>query len=103
MWLLAMFDVPTVTTQQKRDATRFRNLLLDHAFTRVQWSVYGRYLPNGTSAVPLIKVLRSIVPDGGAVCVLRLTETQWATADRYIGNRVATNSDQAQQQLALFL
>lgn len=39
MWCLVMFDLPVETKKQRREATRFRNDLLDWGFCMVQLSV----------------------------------------------------------------
>lgn len=102
VWIMAMFDLPTVTAEEKRAATAFRHLLEDNAFHRVQWSVYARYLHNAVSAVPLVTRLRTNLPDRGALCVLRLTDAQWATADRYIGRAKQLREGNVPTQLVLF-
>lgn len=102
VWIMAMFDLPCVTTEEKRAATAFRHLLEDNAFHRVQWSVYARYLHNAVSAVPLVTRLRTNLPDQGALCVLRLTDTQWAAADRYIGQAKQLRQGDVPTQLVLF-
>lgn len=42
MWCVVMFDLPVGTKKQRREATRFRNLLLDEGYWRAQYSVYVR-------------------------------------------------------------
>ncbi len=46
LWLIAMFDLPTETLENKRDYTRFRKGLLKDGFMMLQYSVYARYLPS---------------------------------------------------------
>lgn len=43
MWLFAMFDLPTDTTEDIRNYTRFRKTLLQLGFDMLQFSVYARY------------------------------------------------------------
>ena len=66
MWCLVMFDLPVETKKQRREATRFRNDLLDWGFCMVQFSVYVKYWPTG-----------------GQVRVLALTDRQWSTGLRF--------------------
>ena len=42
VWLLTMFDLPTLTKIDRRNYTRFRNKLLANGFTRLQFSIYAR-------------------------------------------------------------
>lgn len=101
MWTLVMFDVPTVTKEQQRDANRFRNLLLDMGFGRVQYSVYVRYKPAGGTSLSAIQTIRANVPPGGKARILFLTDQQWSSSKRFQGPDVET-SDETPQQLMFF-
>lgn len=39
MWILVLFDLPVVEKQERKAATDFRNFLLDHGFSMVQFSI----------------------------------------------------------------
>ena len=41
-WLMAMFDLPVMTQEERKVASRFRNDLLDNGFLMIQFSVYAR-------------------------------------------------------------
>ena len=43
MWLFAMFDLPVKTKTERRAYSRFRNLLLQEGFCKMQFSVYARF------------------------------------------------------------
>jgi CRISPR-associated protein Cas2 len=101
MWLLLMFDLPVRTKKQRRDATRYRNTLLDLGFSQVQLSVYCKYLINATGVRTLLPILRSNIPDGGSVRILRLTDTQWYSAYRYNGTQQIPNQRAVQQLLLI--
>ena len=45
VWCVVMFDLPVATKKQRKEATRFRHLLLDEGFWMLQYSVYVRYSP----------------------------------------------------------
>lgn len=57
MWCMVMFDLPVKTTRQRREAMRFRNLLLDMGYGMVQYSVYARYTPLRQAIDQLFKSL----------------------------------------------
>ena len=101
MWVVVMFDLPTMTKKQRKEASRYRNLLRDFGFSMVQLSVYSKYLVNGTGLLPILPVLKSRVPPLGEVRVLRLTDDQWAGMYRYYGPS-AVEVERAPSQLALF-
>lgn len=85
MWILVMFDLPTLTKKQRRDANRYRHLLRDLGFDMTQLSVYSKYLVNATGLRPLLPQLRANVPTNGKVRVIKLTDDQWAGMYRFYG------------------
>ena len=101
VWLLLMFDLPTLRPEERRNAIQDRNLLLDKGFERVQLSVYSRYLINGTAAIPLMNFLKSNVPDEGMVRILRLTDEQWSGGWRLVGCKYEP-PEEAPETLMLF-
>lgn len=78
VWLLVMFDVPTRTKAQTSAANELRNTLKDRGFSRVQLSVYAKFLSNATAAIPIQKELKYLVPQGGTMRILRIPDRQWA-------------------------
>lgn len=86
VWLLVMFDLPVATKEQRRNATQYRNTLLDKGFSMIQFSVYARYLINGTAAIPLLNFLKLSVPPAGYVRIIQLTDKQWAGGWRLFGS-----------------
>jgi len=102
VWLLVMFDLPVVTSDQRRDANRYRNLLYDQGFSQVQLSVYSKYLLNSSGVRRILPVLRGNVPAQGEVRVLKLTDEQWSGMSRYYGPQdAAVEAEPTQLFLAL--
>lgn len=99
MWSLILFDLPTLTRLQRRDAARFRNLLLDLGYWRVQFSVYARYTPT-ISHVPLGRVRSGLPPDGD-IRILYLTDKQWSHSVR-ISNAGTDRGESPPEQLTIF-
>ena len=77
MWILVMFDLPTDTKQQRKEATKFRDFLLDDGFERSQFSVYAR-LVNGKEAFQtrVIRIERHL-PNMGDIQILNFTDRQY--------------------------
>lgn len=101
MWCIAMFDLPVQTKKQRGEATRFRNLLLDEGFWRVQYSVYVRYAPTVAGETRRIKTVKSNLPDGGEVRIVYVTDREWSQGLRFV-NEVSTKPDSEPQQLLIF-
>jgi CRISPR-associated protein Cas2 len=83
MWSLVMFDLPVLTKSQRQAAVRFRNLLLDLAYQRVQLSVYVRFSPTPSSLAPAIRRIKGNLPEGGEVRIISISDHQWAGAFRF--------------------
>lgn len=101
VWSLVMFDLPVLTKAERREATRFRELLLDLGYQRTQLSVYTRFSPSVNSVLPTIGTIKNSLPEGGEVRILSITDHQWATALRF-SNAKATETENAPRQLAIF-
>lgn len=101
MWCLAMFDLPVKTKQQQAAANSFRNMLLDHGFWRVQYSVYVRYAPLAGASAQALAAMRRQLPPGGEVRVLHVTDKQWSTAQRFVDAQ-AVDPESAPLQLTIF-
>jgi len=105
MWVFCMFDLPVKTKKQMRTATKFRNLLLDDGFVMKQFSVYIKPTGSFRTARILVKKLSSLVPDGGIVSFMYVTDRQFAMVENFVGNKPATNEEvvrRQQEQLTLF-
>ncbi len=99
MWVFAFFDLPVVTKGQRKDATRFRNHLLDLGFEMVQLSVYARHCSSKERAEAVIGKIRAKVPQEGKVKVLTITDKQFGNIV-HLGSRSENSARNG--QLTLF-
>lgn len=77
VWVLVMYDLPSVTTEEKRALLKYRNRLFRLGFQRLQWSVYARPYPKQeAAAVDLEQAMRG-VPPGGRVRAITVTDLQF--------------------------
>jgi CRISPR-associated protein Cas2 len=77
VWLLALFDLPAVSPQERRAHTSFRNRLLRLGFTRLQWSVYARAYPRERATETDRNAILATAPSGGRVRLLVVTDMQF--------------------------
>lgn len=101
MWSIVMFDLPVLTAKQRREASRFRHLLLDEGFWMAQYSVYVRYSPTMFGEVRRIRAIKAALPDGGEVRVLYVTDREWSTMLCF-REEAPLAPDPAPQQLTIF-
>ena len=73
VWCVVMFDLPVATKKQRKEATRFRHLLLDEGFWMLQYSVYVRYSPTVAGEPRRVGSIKHNLPRGGEVRMLYVT------------------------------
>ncbi|WP_207310208.1 CRISPR-associated endonuclease Cas2 [Rubinisphaera italica] len=101
MWLFTMFDLPVKTKKERRNYTRFRNLLLDNGFTQMQYSVYARFCVSEEIADTHKSRLERALPPKGYVRLLAVTDRQFAKMQSFYGKN-ATEIESKPDQLSLF-
>lgn len=85
MRILVMFDLPVVTSAERKEYAKFRKYLIKSGFLMMQESVYCKLSPNSTLADAMIDNVRKNKPEKGLVQVLRVTEKQYAKMEYIVG------------------
>ncbi|MEM6902482.1 MAG: CRISPR-associated endonuclease Cas2 [Pseudomonadota bacterium] len=89
MWMMVMFDLPTLTEDQRRAANKFRHFLLDEGFEMAQLSVYMRVCGSREKVDSLTKRIGNAVPEAGKISVLSFTDRQYETMVHFDGRTKA--------------
>ena len=99
-WLLVVFDMPVMTKQERRLATRFRQDLLGMGYLMLQYSVYARCTVTLERKQRLINELKQIAPDSGSIQCLYITDAQWGqTAVIHAANKKSKYDAKGQAQI----
>lgn len=77
MWIIVMFDLPVVEKNERKEASNFRNALLDMGFEMSQFSVYMRFCISQTQLDTFCRQVEQNLPIGGRVNVLQFTDKQY--------------------------
>lgn len=77
MRVICIFDLPVITTGEKRAYRTFRKFLLKNGFQMLQFSVYIRTCPNRSFANKFYKKIKANCPRKGDVRILTITEKQF--------------------------
>lgn len=101
MWLMVMFDLPVTEEDERKNATKFRNFLLDLGFEMVQFSVYFRFCGTREKTEKFIRAIRIHMPPEGSISVLFFTDKQFANIIN-IQNRKITKTHKKDDQYMLF-
>ncbi len=85
MRLLVFFDLPTETTEHKREYRRFRKTLLRNGFIMLQESVYCRLFVTPSAEQTAKEIIRKNRPSAGIVQMLSVTEKQFSKMEFLVG------------------
>ncbi len=101
MWLLAMFDLPVETAENKRDYVRFRRALLKDGFMMLQFSVYARFIPSEEAAEAHRRTIRQVIPPLGEVRLIAVTDHQFGRMEVFYGKK-PREPEEIPEQILLF-
>jgi len=85
MRVIVFFDLPTETTEDRREYRSFRKFLIRNGFIMLQESVYSKIALNQTAANGVVAMLKRNRPSGGIVQLLVITEKQYAGMEYIVG------------------
>lgn len=101
MWLLVMYDLPTETKTDRRNAQQFRKRIMKDGFQMFLFSKYLRHCISRENAEVHIARVKKILPPHGTIGILRITDKQFGEMEIYTNRKVA-NAQPSVQQLELF-
>jgi CRISPR-associated protein Cas2 len=101
MWMMVMFDLPTLTKAERKRAHDFRQYLLDEGFQMAQLSVYLRFVGSREKIDAMSKRIAKNVPSMGNVRILCFTDKQFGTIQTF-SNAKYNPPPEKPDQLQLF-
>jgi len=101
MWVIAMFDLPVLTKEQKRRYRQFHDALETIGFSMLQYSVYGRPCASPENAEYHVGRVKAKLPPEGEVRILKLTSLQFSRMEVFCGQKAASPEDPP-AQISLF-
>lgn len=85
MRMFVFFDLPVITTEDRRNYRKFRKLLIKNGFIMMQESVYCRMLTSPSVEKSCKKLLHDNKPPRGLVQSLCVTEKQFIKMEYIVG------------------
>ena len=101
MWVLVLYDLPTETKKERKEAAKFRKNIMKDGFTMFQFSIYVRHCASMENAEVHIKRVKSFLPEYGKVGIMCITDKQFEDIKLYNGQKSMPNTSPG-QQLELF-
>ena len=87
MRIIVMFDLPVLTSADRKQYRDFRKYLTKTGFLMLQESVYCKLAQNGTVADIIMENLKRNKPQSGLVQALRVTEKQFNRMEYVVGKK----------------
>ncbi len=101
MWVFVLFDLPTETKKERKDAAQFRKQLIEKGFNMFQFSIYLRFCQSQENADMHKKYVKRILPEKGKVGMFSITDKQFGHMEIFHGKK-AEPTPPPPQQLTLF-
>ena len=76
-WMMVTFDLPMTSKKQRREATSFRNFLLNDGYLMIQFSVYARSCVSFARQQTHLRRLKEHLPPEGSIRAIFITRSQW--------------------------
>lgn len=90
MRVLVFFDLPTLTTKDRREYRRFHKFLINEGFIMLQESIYSKIALNSTTANLIKNKVKKNKVKSGLIQMMIITEKQYAGIE-YISGESSTN------------
>ncbi len=89
---MVLFDLPTLTEDNRKEANGFRNTLLDMGFERMQFSAYLKFA-SSQAALDVISVrVEAALPPHGKVTCIAFTDKQYERMRHFWGSKQAKSN-----------
>ncbi len=85
MRILVLFDLPVISSDDRRAYRHFRKAMLKKGFIMLQESVYSRMVLNKTMAEQVLDSIKREKPEKGLVMSLMITEKQFERMELITG------------------
>lgn len=100
MRLMVMFDLPTLTAQDRKNYRQFMKKLNKDGFIMMQESIYTCVLVDSASAKLLANKVEMYAPNKGLIQALTITEKQFESM-RYITGKKKDTPDNRFERLVI--
>lgn len=101
MRVMVFFDLPTLTSTDRKEYVKFRKYLIKNGFLMMQESVYTKIVLNKTVADSVTKAVKQNKPLSGLVQLMIVTEKQFSRME-YICGEFSSNILCSDERLVIF-
>lgn len=101
MVVLICFDLPRYTKLERKQATKFRQQLVELGFEMVQYSVYERHVENSNTIKNILEALHNWVPEKGEITAYHLSDEIYKKQNIILGAKVVRHIKKEPQLIYL--
>lgn len=96
MRVMVFFDLPVITSADRKEYAQFRKYLLKNGFLMMQESVYCKLAQNQAAADYIVENIKKNKPPKGLVQAMKVTEKQFSRIEYIVGesNSEVIDSDE---------
>ena len=93
---MVFFDLPVITSADRKEYAQFRKYLLKNGFLMMQESVYCKLAQNQAAADYIVENIKKNKPPKGLVQAMKVTEKQFSRIEYIVGesNSEVIDSDE---------
>lgn len=100
LWMMVLFDLPVIEKKERKEATDFRNFLLNNGFAMIQYSIYTKLFSGKDACEKYYKMIEKNLPAEGKVDILTITDKQYGNIISYNASKRIEKKEP--EQLLLF-
>jgi CRISPR-associated protein Cas2 len=101
MWLFVLFDLPVVGKKEQKDASEFRNFLLNNGFSMAQYSIYTKVFSGKDACAKYYNLIERNLPSKGKIDIITITDKQYENIKSFMG-KTPNPRKNSSKQLLLF-
>lgn len=101
MRIIVFFDLPVITSEEKKEYRSFRKFLLTNGFVMMQESVYSKIALNGTMVNTIKRRVKLNAPKSGLVQTIVITEKQYNSMEYIVGKSTSNVIDNDKRMIVL--
>ena len=96
MRVMVFFDLPVITSADRKEYAQFRKYLLKNGFLMMQESIYCKLAQNQAAADYIVENIKKNKPPKGLVQAMKVTEKQFSRIEYIVGesNSEVIDSDE---------
>lgn len=101
MRVILFYDLPMVTSREKKIYQKFHRFLEIEGFIQMQESIYTKLVLNGIASKAVVQHVRDNSPAKGTIQILVITEKQFSQIEYVIGTKQTLHIDSEERLIIL--